>query len=111
MIVDCPFCGPRPSEEFGQLGDAAPQRPDSPEADPEAWYAYVYLRANPRGRHREYWHHLGGCRQWLVVTRDTATHEIHAVETARAAAGRNAAGREAVGQQGTGGSETGEGKA
>ena len=30
---------------------------------------YVYLRDNPRGPLREYWHHAGGCRRWLVVTR------------------------------------------
>ncbi len=85
MIVTCPFCGDRPSEEFGVLGDAAPVRPADPAGDPEAWYDYVYLRANPRGAHREYWHHVGGCRQWLVVTRDTTTHDIAAVEPARLA--------------------------
>ncbi|MGH6943144.1 MAG: sarcosine oxidase subunit delta, partial [Geminicoccaceae bacterium] len=40
------------------------------------WQAYVYERVNPRGPHREYWQHVLGCRQWLVVTRDTARHEI-----------------------------------
>ena len=39
---------------------------------------YVYLRDNPRGRYEEFWHHTSGCRRWLVVTRDTATHEIEA---------------------------------
>jgi sarcosine oxidase subunit delta len=91
MILTCPFCGERPSEEFSVLGDAAPVRPASPDADPEAWHDYVYLRANPCGLHREYWHHVGGCRQWLVVTRDTATHEISAVEPARRAAERTPA--------------------
>jgi sarcosine oxidase subunit delta len=86
MIVDCPFCGARPSEEFSVLGDAAPVRPADPDGDPEAWYDYVYLRDNPRGVLREYWQHVGGCRQWLVVTRDTATHGIHAVAFARGAA-------------------------
>lgn len=37
---------------------------------------YVYQRDNPRGLYDEHWHHTAGCRRWLVVTRDTATHEI-----------------------------------
>ena len=36
---------------------------------------YVYLRDNPRGRYDEYWHHTSGCRRWLVVERDTVTHD------------------------------------
>ncbi|WP_119166242.1 sarcosine oxidase subunit delta [Algihabitans albus] len=83
MLISCPFCGSRASEEFTVLGDATPRRPETPEADPEAWYDYIYLRNNPRGRHREFWQHVGGCRAWLVVERDTATHEIHTVELAR----------------------------
>ena len=31
----------------------------------------------------EHWHHTGyGCRQWLVVERDTVSHEIFAVTAA-----------------------------
>jgi sarcosine oxidase subunit delta len=97
MLIDCPFCGARPSEEFTVLGDAAPVRPSDPDGDAEAWYDYVYLRDNPRGPHREYWHHVGGCRLWLVVTRDTATHAILSVETARDAAAGGAARDEAGG--------------
>lgn len=40
---------------------------------------YVFLRENPRGAYAEYWHHAGGCRRWLVVTRDTATHAVENV--------------------------------
>ena len=55
------------------LDDAARQR----------WHDYVYLRDNPAGPHRELWQHVSGCRAWLVVTRDTRTHEILRVEPAR----------------------------
>jgi heterotetrameric sarcosine oxidase delta subunit len=41
-------------------------------------YDYVYLRTNPAGPHRELWYHGSGCHGWLVVTRDTLTHEIRA---------------------------------
>jgi methylglutamate dehydrogenase subunit B len=81
MLINCPHCGERPSEEFTVLGDAAPVRPEGDDA--EAWYAYVYLRDNLKGRMREYWHHAGGCRAWLLVERDNATHEIFAVTAAR----------------------------
>jgi heterotetrameric sarcosine oxidase delta subunit len=77
MLIPCPFCGPREHSEFSYGGDATAQRPrqDAPGWGP-AWQAYVYERTNPRGPHEEYWHHVMGCRQWLVVTRDTLTHEI-----------------------------------
>jgi heterotetrameric sarcosine oxidase delta subunit len=75
MRIPCPCCGERSSEEFSYLGDAAPRRPAA-DAGIEAWHDYVYLRDNPRGPHHEYWQHVGGCRAWLVVHRDTLSHEI-----------------------------------
>jgi len=41
------------------------------------------LRDNPAGAHRELWQHVGGCRAWLVVTRNSVTHAILEVEAAR----------------------------
>lgn len=72
--VPCPHCGLRPKEEFTIKG-AVLARPAA-DAGAEAWTDYVYLRDNPRGVLDEYWHHTAGCRRWLVVSRDTATHEI-----------------------------------
>ena len=83
-LIDCPHCGRRPREEFTIRG-AALKRP-APDAPPQDWFAYVYLRDNPRGRHEEHWRHVAGCRRWLVVTRDTATHEIFSVTDAAEAA-------------------------
>ena len=37
---------------------------------------FVYNRKSLRGKHLELWQHLSGCRQWIKVERDTATHEI-----------------------------------
>jgi sarcosine oxidase subunit delta len=79
-LIDCPHCGPRPKEEFGVKSAVLP-RP-APDAGAADWMDYVYLRENPRGRYREYWHHAGGCRRWLVVTRDTATHAVARVADA-----------------------------
>ena len=71
-----PICGERDNDEFSYLGDA-PAAPDPQRRRRcEACLDYVYLRDNPAGAHRELWHHVAGCRHWLVVTRDTRTHEI-----------------------------------
>lgn len=76
MRIPCPYCGARDSREFAYLGDAAPARPSGDSRDAEAAFAYVYLRDNPAGRLRERWYHRAGCRAWLVVERDTRTHEV-----------------------------------
>jgi methylglutamate dehydrogenase subunit B len=77
MLIPCPHCGVRPIEEFTFLGDARPKRPTSNDpSSMEQWFDYVYLRDNPRGIYDEYVHHSGGCRQWMVVTRDTETHDV-----------------------------------
>ncbi|MCB1488951.1 MAG: sarcosine oxidase subunit delta [Bauldia sp.] len=88
MRIACPFCGARDSGEFTYLGDASPERPvfepealDSTEAR-DAFYEYVYLRDNPAGILREYWYHGAGCRSWLIVERNTLTHEISAATAA-----------------------------
>ena len=78
MIINHPHLGPRDAAEFTILGDATLlKRPDwqADNAD-EAFYNYLYLRNNPAGLHRELWFHEQGDRSWLVVTRDTVTHEV-----------------------------------
>jgi len=85
MMIDHPLLGPRDAQEFTYLGDASLiDRPD-PQADnaAEAFHDYLYLRDNPAGEHRELWFHEQGDRSWLVVTRNTVTHEISKVELAR----------------------------
>ncbi len=83
LRIACPFCGVRDHSEFTYLGDAEPQRPAHQDQDAKRWFDYVYLRDNPCGKISEYWHHLHGCREWLVVHRDTQTHEIFGAELAR----------------------------
>ena len=48
-----------------------------------AWQEYVYDRDNPRGAHHEWWQHNHGCRQLLEIVRDTLTHEVLSIQTAR----------------------------
>ncbi len=85
MIIDHPLLGPRDAQEFVCLGDACLiDRPDGlSEGAAEAFHAYLHLRDNPAGLHRELWFHEQGDRSWLVVTRNTVTHAIERVELAR----------------------------
>jgi heterotetrameric sarcosine oxidase delta subunit len=76
LLIACPWCGAREETEFAYGGDATLKRPDPARADDAQWYAYVYLRTNPKGPHDELWYHAAGCRRWLRVTRDTASHAI-----------------------------------
>jgi len=81
LLIRCPWCGDRPETEYLYGADATKTRP-APDAGADAWHDFVYLRDNPRGPHREYWQHSAGCRRWLIVTRNTLTMEITAVEDA-----------------------------
>ncbi len=83
MRIPCPYCGLRDVQEFTYGEDGSVVRPDPETGDEKAWTDYVYRRANPRGPHRELWHHTAGCRQWLSVTRDTTSHAILKVDAAQ----------------------------
>ncbi len=94
MIIDHPLLGPRDAAEFVYLGDARLiDRPDWQGEDAARQFDdYLHVRDNPAGEHRELWFHEHGDRSWLVVTRNTLTHEIIRVELARDVAlslGRN----------------------
>jgi sarcosine oxidase subunit delta len=85
MLIPHPLLGLRDAQEFTYLGDATLlNRPDGMgEAAQKAFHDYVYLRDNPAGVHRELWFHEQGDRSWLIVTRNTVTHEILGAEIAR----------------------------
>ena len=80
LLFPCPWCGPRDQSEFtyGREVAAIPAL----DASRAEWERYVFERDNPRGAHREWWHHNHGCRRWLVVTRDTQTHAVISVANA-----------------------------
>jgi sarcosine oxidase subunit delta len=83
--IPCPFCGPRDHDEFGYEGDASVVFPPL-DAPAEAWCEAVYFaHPNPSGRVVELWRHSLGCRAFLTVERDTATHEIGRVALAHPA--------------------------
>ncbi len=80
LLIDCPYCGPRPEIEFGYGGEAHLARPENPEAlSDEEWAAYVYWRKNTKGVFHERWVHSHGCRRWFNAIRDTVSYRILAV--------------------------------
>jgi len=87
LTIECPVCGRRDETEFTYGGDASVALPGASDACPERWHDAVFMRDNPRGPHRELWHHHLGCRQWLVIERDTLTHGVGAARQAREARG------------------------
>jgi methylglutamate dehydrogenase subunit B len=80
MRITCPVCGERDRREFSVRGTAL-ARPD-PSADLSVWDEYLHLRDNPAGETREFWYHEFGCSAWIVVTRDTVSHEVLGCELA-----------------------------
>lgn len=80
LLIRCPWCGPRDETEFRYGGEAHIALPEQPEAlDDAAWADYLFMRTNSKGRYRERWQHVHGCRQWFNVLRDTTTERILAV--------------------------------
>ncbi len=81
ILLPCPWCGARDSEEFGYVGELS-ARPDPRSTTSEQWRTYLYLRANPAGWTTERWYHRMGCRRFLTVERDTTTNEVRTVRDA-----------------------------
>lgn len=79
LLIPCPWCGPRPETEFRHAGEAHIARPPDPLAlDDGAWAEFLYVRANPKGAHRERWRHIHGCGRFFNALRDTVTDRIAA---------------------------------
>lgn len=79
MRITCPLCGERDRREFYYAGAAVALSRPKPDAGDAAWDDYLHNRDNPAGETRDLWYHESGCSAWVVVTRNTVTHEI--VET------------------------------
>jgi sarcosine oxidase, subunit delta len=77
LLIRCPWCGERDESEFSYGGEAGIVRPKVPHAlSDEDWADYLFMRRNPKGLHREQWHHAHGCRRWFNAERDTVTYRI-----------------------------------
>ena len=80
MRLTCPLCGSRDRREFYYSGSEDYLNRPAPDAPAEAWDDHLHLRDNVAGVVRDLWYHEQGCAQWLLVTRNTVTHEISGVE-------------------------------
>lgn len=92
MRLTCPLCGPRDRREFTYYGAEDYLHRPGPDAAPDlspggAWDNYLHLRDNPAGPTRDLWYHDQGCAAWLLVSRNTLTHEITGVELVAARKG------------------------
>lgn len=79
MRLICPVCGERDRREFYYQGEAGMLERPAADAPVAQWHDYLHLRDNIAGRVRDLWYHEAGCGSWLIVERDTRTHEIHDV--------------------------------
>ena len=85
----CPFCGPRPLEEFlfrktvpnvvasSGVGVGAGTGAGA-DAGASA-YEQVYLRVDSAEHSVEEWQHTAGCRAWLLVDRNPSTGLVHSI--------------------------------
>lgn len=78
LVILCPHCGPRNSEEFTYQGERLP-RPDVQGADAAEWRRYLYMKTNQDGWVTERWFHGLGCRRFLMVERHMVSNEIKSV--------------------------------
>ncbi len=76
MQIPCPLCGPRDLREFSVRGHALGAKRPEGETWSVDWDDFIHNRDNPAGRTEELWFHGGGCSAWLIVDRDTVTHEV-----------------------------------
>ena len=80
MRIPCPICGERDRREFYYVGYAKIVNRPSPDASEDLWNDYLHNRENPAGVTKDLWYHESGCNSWLIVTRNTVTHEVVSAE-------------------------------
>jgi methylglutamate dehydrogenase subunit B len=80
MKIPCPLCGVRDRREFYYMGaEDYLQRPSDKASEAEL-DNHLFLRDNPAGKTRDLWYHETGCGAWMVVSRNTVTHEVYGAE-------------------------------
>lgn len=78
ILIRCPYCEETlPELEFAYAGEAHIARPPDPSIlSDEEWEKYLFIRANPKGRHNERWRHVHGCGRFFNAVRDTVTDKF-----------------------------------
>ncbi len=83
LTLTCPNCGVAADEtDLACAGEAHITRFGAG-ADDDAFEAYLFHRANPKGVHFERWRHVYGCGKWFHAARDTATLEVFGTYSAQ----------------------------
>jgi methylglutamate dehydrogenase subunit B len=80
MRIPCPICGSRDRREFYYYGTEDYLNRPSDQGTVDDLDNHLFLRDNPAGITRDVWYHEMGCTSWLIVTRNTITHEVLASE-------------------------------
>ena len=80
MRIPCPICGERDRREFYYVGDAKIINRPSSDASEDLWNDYLHNRENLAGVTKDLWYHESGCNSWLIVTRNTVTHEVESAK-------------------------------
>ena len=80
MKLPCPLCGSRDRREFYYYGTTDYLDRPTDHGTIDDLDAHLFLRDNPAGPTRDLWYHEQGCGSWMVVTRNTITHEVTGAE-------------------------------
>ena len=80
MRIPCPICGSRDRREFYYYGTEDYLNRPTDQGTVDDLDNHLFLRDNPAGITRDVWYHEMGCTAWLIVTRNTITHEVLASE-------------------------------
>ncbi len=76
ILLECPNCGKRNSQEFRYGGEYNPRPANPVEVPDKTWAEYIYMRANKAGVQFEWWYHRAGCGIWFMAERHTKTNEM-----------------------------------
>jgi methylglutamate dehydrogenase subunit B len=76
MRIPCPLCGTRDRREFYYYGSEDYLNRPTDQGSIDDLDNHLFLRDNPAGITRDVWYHETGCSSWLIVTRNTISHEV-----------------------------------
>ena len=74
LLIPCPNCGERDSNEFRYGGEMRDQPANFD--DDRVWADHVFGRSNLPGEQSEWWFHRLGCRRWFVVVRNLTSNQV-----------------------------------
>lgn len=76
VILECPNCGPRNTQEFRYGGEYNPRPKDPMQSSDAEWADYIYMRQNKLAVQKEWWYHRSGCGCWFLAQRHTKTNKV-----------------------------------